>query len=226
MAHVITDGANENFRLLKERLATISDVYSAASVLAWDRQTYMPGGGVRGRAEQLASLARLAHEMLVSPETGELLDGAGEREPGSDDAALLRLARREHGRASKLPASLVAETSRATALAEQVWIEAREASDWPLFAPYLERVLALKREEAGYLDSEHHYDAMLDRFDPGASTQRMRTMFDELKEGIVPLVREVSDRIEEDRAAPLRGEFDEAAQEAFGRGIISRFGYD
>jgi len=226
MARVIDEKVIDDLAPLKERLATIGDLHSAASVLAWDRQTYMPEGSVRGRAEHLATLARLAHEMLVSPETGRLLADAGEREPGSDDAALLRLARREHKRASKQPASLVAETSRATALAEQVWIEAREASDWPLFAPHLERVLALKREEAGYLDSEHPYDAMLDRFDPGASTQRMRTMFDELKEGIVPLVRKVSARLEEDRAAPLRGEFDEAAQEAFGRGIISRFGYD
>jgi carboxypeptidase Taq len=226
MAHVITGGANENFRLLKDRLATISDVYSAASVLAWDRQTYMPAGGVRGRAEQLASLARLAHEMLVSPETGELLDGAGEREPGSDEAALLRLARREHGRARRLPARLVAETSRATALAEQAWIHARAESDWSLFAPHMERVLALKQEEAGYLDAGHPYDAMLDRYDPGASTKQLQGMFDDLKAGIVPLVRGVSARLGEDRTAPLRGEFDEVSQETFGRDVISNFGYD
>ena len=56
MAHVITARPDETFQALEERLATISDIYSAASVLAWDRQTYMPQGGVRGRAEQLASL--------------------------------------------------------------------------------------------------------------------------------------------------------------------------
>ena len=226
MARVTTAGTNENLRLLEDRLATISDVYSAASVLAWDRQTYMPEGGVRARAEQLASLARLAHEMLVSPETGALLDGAGEREPGSDEAALLRLARREHVRASRLPARLVAETSRATALAEQAWIHAREESDWSMFAPHMKRVLALKQEEANYLDAEHPYDAMLDRYDPGASTKRLRRMFDELKAGIVPLVRDVSARLGEDRTAPLRGKFDEDTQENFGRGVISSFGYD
>jgi len=131
MARVIDEKVIDDLAPLKERLATIGDLHSAASVLAWDRQTYMPEGSVRGRAEHLATLARLAHEMLVSPETGRLLADAGEREPGSDDAALLRLARREHGRASKLPASLVAETSRATALAEQVWIEARRPPTGP-----------------------------------------------------------------------------------------------
>ena len=226
MARVSKDGTNGDLGPLRDRLATIEDLRSAASVLAWDRQTYMPAGGVGGRAEQLASLARVAHEMLVSPETGSMLADAGEREPGSEDAALLRLARREHGRAVRLPAHLVAETSRATALAEQAWIGARQESDWSLFAPHLEQVLALTREEAGYLDAEHPYDAMLDRYDPGASTKRLRVMFDELKAGIVPLVRDVSAKLREDRAAPLRGHFDEAAQEAFGREIISRFGYD
>ena len=226
MARVMIDRASENLRPLKERLATIKDIHSAASVLAWDRQTYMPEGGVGGRAEQLASLARTAHEMLVSPETGRLLEDAGGREPGSDDAALLRLARREHDRAVRLPARLVAETSRVTALAEVAWIQARTHSDWSKFAPHLGHVLALKQEEAGYLDGEHPYDAMLDRYDPGSSTDRLVVMFDELKAGIVPLVSEISARLGEDRAAPLRGAFDEAAQEAFGREVISSFGYD
>jgi carboxypeptidase Taq len=226
MARVPRDGINGDLGPLRDRLATIGDLRSAASVLTWDRQTYMPEGGVRGRAEQLASLARVAHEMLVSHETGRLLKRAGEREQGSDDAALLRLARRQHDRAVRLPVRLVAETSRATALAEQAWISARETSDWSLFAPHLERVLYLKREEAGYLDGEHPYDAMLDRYDPGASTKRLRTMFDELKAGIVPLVRDVSARLDEDRAAPLRGSFDERGQGEFGRQVISMFGYD
>jgi carboxypeptidase Taq len=226
MARVPTAGINEDLGPLGERLAAIGDLRSAASVLIWDRQTHMPEGGVKGRAEQLATLARVAHEMLVSPETGKLLERAGEPEPGSDGAAFLRLARREHDRAVRVPARLVAETSRAAALAEQAWISARETSDWSLFAPHLEEVLDLKKEEAGHLDDEHPYDAMLDRYDPGATTGRLRVMFDELKAGILPLVRDVSARLNEDRTAPLRDNFDEKAQEEFSREIISRFGYD
>jgi carboxypeptidase Taq len=226
MARVPIERTNGDLEALVDRLASIDDLRAASSVLTWDRQTYMPTGGVRGRAEQLATLARIAHEMLISPETGRLLEQAGEWEPGSDEAALLRLAKRRHDRAVRVPAHLVAETSRGAALAEQAWISAREASDWPMFAPHLERMLALKKEEAGYLDAEHPYDAMLDLYDPGSTTERLRTMFDELKAGIVPLVRDVSARLDGDRAAPLTGVFEEQDQEAFGRGIISRFGYD
>jgi hypothetical protein len=81
MGPVTITGPNEALRPLKDRLATMSDVRAAAAVLGWDQQTYMPPGGVAGHAEQLAALGRLAHEMLLSEETGALLDAAGESEP-------------------------------------------------------------------------------------------------------------------------------------------------
>jgi len=65
------------YERLKERLATTSDLRSTKSLLFWDQQTYMPGGGVTGRAEQMATLSRLSHEMLTDSETARLLDAAG-----------------------------------------------------------------------------------------------------------------------------------------------------
>src|ERR671939_775679 len=90
------------YRRLEDRLATISDLRSASGLLFWDRQTYMPKGGVAGRAEQMATLSRLAHEMLVDAETGRLLDSLGEPNPSSEEGALVRRARRDYERAAKL----------------------------------------------------------------------------------------------------------------------------
>ena len=63
-----------SYERLKDRLASVRDLRSANSLLFWDRQTYMPKGGVADRAEQMTTLRRLAHEMLVHAETGRLLD--------------------------------------------------------------------------------------------------------------------------------------------------------
>ncbi len=126
---VVPGEANDVLRLLKDRLAAISDVRGIESLLLWDQQTYMPAGGVAGRAEQLATLRRLAHELLVSEQTGRLLASVSQSEPESEDFSLLRLARREYGRATKLPARLVEELARATALAEPAWRRARGVSD-------------------------------------------------------------------------------------------------
>jgi len=125
------------FEQLNDRLATLSDLRSVKSLLFWDQQTYMPAGAVAGRAEQVATMSRLAHEMLVDGETKRLMDTSGEPDPSSEEGALLRRALRDYERATKLPAELVAQISRVTAVAEAAWVRARKESDWQLFAPHL-----------------------------------------------------------------------------------------
>lgn len=212
---------------MKARLATISDLGGASLTLTWDRQTYMPEGGVRGRAEQLATLARMSHETLVSGETGELLESLDGLDPETDDGALVRVARRNYDKATRLPGRLVEEVSRTRSLAEPAWARARQENDWQAFAPHLEKLLDLQREAADHLGYEEHpYDAMLDAFEPGAKKVRLEKMFEELKAGSLPLLRRISDALDEDRPAPLYGFFDEGLQEKFGKSVITAFGYD
>jgi carboxypeptidase Taq len=221
------DKPNEALRLLKDRLATISDVNAARKLLTWDRQTYMPEGGIAARAEQAATLSRLVHEMLVSEATAKLLDSVDEPEPGSEDFALIRLARREHERAVKLPSSLVEELSRATALAQPAWERARARSEWTTFAPHLEKIVPLQLESAECLGYEEHpYDALLDLYERGAKRARLQEIFEELRAELVPLIREISAISDGDRSNLLYGPFDESKQEQFVQKVVSDFGYD
>lgn len=217
---------DDEIKDLREHLATISDLRAAGGVLSWDRQTYMPPGGVEARAGQIATLSRLAHELLASPKTERLIEAAGEPEPDSDTEALVRIARRDHERAVKLPTRLVEESSRVSALSEPAWKQARETSDWNSLIPHMERVLELRREVAARLSNGHPYDALLDLYEPGTTSSRLQTMFDEIKTATLPLVRNIASLPDNERDAPLRGAFDEASQERFGRTTASAFGYD
>src|SRR5216683_746328 len=49
---------------------------SCGGVLGWDERTYMPRNGSAHRAEQMALIARLCHEMVTHPKIGELLAAA------------------------------------------------------------------------------------------------------------------------------------------------------
>src|SRR3954469_1508380 len=122
---------------------------SCASVLGWDERTYMPRQGSAHRAEQMALLARMTHEMLTDPEIGRLL-GEVEASPvvrdaDSAQAANVREIRRQYDRAVKLPKELVEELARVTTRAQQVWQEARQANDFGEFRPWLEKIVHLKR---------------------------------------------------------------------------------
>jgi carboxypeptidase Taq len=228
MVAMSADRSNEVLRLLEDRLATISDVNSARKALNWDRHTYMPEGAVAARAEQLATLSRLVHEMLVSEETGELLFGALEKlEPGSESSDLVRRAKREYERAVKLPNRLVEELARATALAQPAWERARARSEWASFESHLQKILPLQQETAECLGYEDHpYDALLDLYEPGAKKARLQKIFEELKAELVPLIREICALSDGDRSPPLYGRFDEEKQEGFVRKVVSDFGYD
>ena len=110
---------------LRTRLAEIEDLFGAGSVLGWDQATYMPPGGAPARGRQMALLARLAHEKRSDPALGHLLDALqpyGESLPyDSDDAALIRVARREFEKAVRVPPALVGAFNEHSAHSYQVW---------------------------------------------------------------------------------------------------------
>jgi len=113
----------------------------AASVLSWDQYVIMPPRGAAVRAEQMATVGRIAHQKFTSAETGKLIDdlrGWGEQqEYDSLEASLIRVAAKDWEKASNVPADLRAEMSRSAALANPVWVEARKNNDFKTFLPVL-----------------------------------------------------------------------------------------
>jgi len=216
---------------LKARLSVVSDLNGAASLLGWDQQTYMPPGGAAARAEQLATLGRLAHEALISNEIGELLEGAAAESTGSpsdsDESCLVRVVRRDYEKARKVPAALVAEIARATSLGMEVWVQARKDSNFAAFQPALQRILDLQRELAQCVGFEESpYDALLDQYEPGMKKSELLRIFSEMKRGLVPLVQSISERLDRVDDGVLRKVYPEAAQWEFSLDAARRLGYD
>src|SRR5579883_1799974 len=187
---------------LLRRVREAALLESCAGVLGWDERTYMPHRGSAHRAEQMALLARLTHEMLTNPILGELLasveGSALVRDKDSDAAANIREIRRHYDRAVKLPKELVEELARVTTRAQQVWQEARQANDFSAFQPWLEKVVALMRQKAqaiGYRGVP--YDALLDEYEPGATTTEITALFAALRAELVRLVSAIMARSEE-----------------------------
>jgi len=177
---------------LRELLTKVTDLHHAAGVLAWDQETYMPAGGVPGRARQLSTLSRLAHEMFSAESTGELIAQAEEATAGepyeSDDRSLARVARRDYEEATRLPADLVAELAQASATARPVWIKARRENDWSAFAPALATNVRLHGEVADALGWEtKRYDALVHSNEPGLTAADLERLFAQLRETVVPL---------------------------------------
>lgn len=207
---------------LSARLGELSDLGAAGALLGWDQQTQMPPAGGEARGEVMATLASLGHERLTAPELGTLLDAA---EPEDDtDAAIVRVVRRDHEKASRVPAALARDMELASARAQEPWARARATNDFGLFRPFLEKNLELRRRYVDcFDDAEHPYDTLMDNFEPGLTTARVREVFEQLREGLVPLVAEIAAA---EPAPVLPGPFPVAGQQALGRDIARTFGFD
>jgi carboxypeptidase Taq len=215
---------------LRAILAEISDLNSAAALLGWDQQTYMPPGGAEARGNQLALLGRLVHERATSPEVGKLLDDlkpyVADIDPDSDDARLVKVTARGYEKSVRVPVKHVVEFSQAATLGYQAWVEARARSDFSLFRPHLEKIVALRQEYASFFPNfEHPYDALLDDFEPNMKTADVKVIFDDLRPRQVELIKAISGRPQVDDTF-LHQPFDEKKQWEFGVEVITKFGFD
>ncbi|MBN1260398.1 MAG: carboxypeptidase M32 [Anaerolineae bacterium] len=189
----------EAIEQLKKHLYPRYDLELSRAVLEWDQQVNMPPGGAEARAEQIATLSAMAHEVFTSDETARQLEAAEAAAVGleydSDDASLVRVVRRNFDRLTKIPASLVAERSRATSQAFNAWQLARMRDDYLLFRPHLQKIVDLSREIAEYLGYEEHpYDALMGFFEPGVTTRQVAALFEDLKVGLIPLLNDIVER--------------------------------
>jgi carboxypeptidase Taq len=215
---------------LRIRLREIDDVQSAAALLRWDQATYMPPGGAEARGRQIATLSRIAHEKFTDAAVGRLLDALEQQATGlpydSDDAALIRLTRREYERAVRVPAEFVSELNDHSAITYQTWTEARPANDFARVRPRLEKTLDLSRRLADFFPGyESIADPLIDHSDHGMKASTVRTVFGELRARLLPLVRAITARpAADDRCLMQRAP--EAEQLVFGLEVIRRFGFD
>jgi carboxypeptidase Taq len=221
---------HERIAELKRLLGEVADLNGALAVLFWDQSTQMPPGGVKARGRQLATLSRLSHERLTSPDVGRLLDELspfGQDLPyDSDEASLIRVARRDWERATRIPSAFVAELSAHQAATYEVWTRAKEAADFPMVANHLARTVELSRRLADFYPGyDHIADPLIDESDQGATVATLRPLFSELRTRLVPLVKHVG-ALEPADDSCLKVHFPASEQLAFCTFVQKRIGYD
>ena len=220
----------EKLNQLKTLVAEIVDLNGAASLLAWDQQTYMPPGGAEARSNQLAYLGKLAQERAISPALGKLLEEllpyADQIDPDSDEACLIKVSYKWYKKATCVPVEWVVEFTKVTTMANQTWVEARQKSDFSIFQPHLEKIVELRRQYATFFPNvDHPYDALLDDFEPGMKIADVKVIFDTLRPRQVEIFKAIREKPQVD-APFLHQAFEDQKQFAFGKEVISKFGYD
>jgi carboxypeptidase Taq len=216
---------------LRQHLGELVDLRNAAHLLGWDQQTMMPPLGGPARAETLATLGRINHELFVSARTGRLLEAAEAELDGhaadSDESCLVRVTQRHWDKARRVPSELAADMARAGSIGQEAWVHARQQSDFAAFVPYLTRNLELARRYVDCFENfDCAYDALLDDYDLGMTTAEVNVLFDELKAELVPVIATVAAHRETADDSCLHGRFPIEKQRALVDQVVALMGFD
>jgi carboxypeptidase Taq len=225
----MTDAPSAYANLI-ERCKEISILGSCASLLSWDRETYMPAGATNtGRRKWPASAdwftrnsprPRWANGWPNARRRRWARPRNRTREPtcASCGGNITRK------RSSPAPGG---RDGRVESLAQTAWIEAREKSQFSLFQPWLEKIVALKREQADcYGFKRERYDALMDDYEPGETAERIARVFGDLAPRLADLVRRIQNAPRKPEPSILKRSFPVDRQRILGEMAASAFGFD
>jgi carboxypeptidase Taq len=206
-------------------MGVLSDLDGMDQLLEWDQETAMPAAGTEGRSRLFGTVALLLHRELVRPDMEETLAQlAADPDLDADRRAMVRLAARERARATAIPEDLARVERELESRCTAAWRDAREADDLAPFATAFAPLLDVKREIAGMLaDGGEPYDALLDRFEPGARASELEPLFADLRNRLAPIVDAASGR-----PAPELPDarWDEADQLKLAHAVARMMGFD
>ena len=219
---------NEAVEKLNELEKAAYALLHAQSILYVDGDTVAPKNSWKGRGKALAYLGELKYKQLVNPETGEVLETILQHRNETDEATFRRaeLLKESYDDLHILPMEEYVAYQELTNESSAVWHEAKEKSDWNLFAPYLEKLITARRRFASLKDpAQPAYDVLLDQYEKGAAMADLDPFFHTLREELSPVIKEVAAR-EKPVPAFMKGSWPIPLQRVFSDKIMTLEGLD
>ena len=166
----------------------------AMGVLEYDGETVAPKDSADGRARTMGYLSELQYKLCTDPELFELVDWLDARKDQLDaeEKRMVEIIKKECDQMTKIPMDEYIEYSELCSKAVDVWREAKNSSDFALFAPYLEKIVAFNKKMAGYFHPEMEpYNALLDLYEDGLTMDTLDNFFGKLRDGLVPVIEAI-----------------------------------
>lgn len=199
------------------------------SIAGWDQAAMMPPKGNGARAAALAELQVLMHQTLTDARLPALLQAASDEPLQPVERANLREMQRDWQLSNLLPERLVEAQSLAASRCEHAWRAQRKANDWASFLENFKPVVTLAREEAQLLSQAQGvspYDALMAKFEPGARSSQIESLFGAVKSWLPDLVRKVRAQQAGDTVVQANGPFSVEQQRALGVEVMGVLGFD
>ena len=205
-----------------------ADVEYSIGVLSWDKEVNLPDKGAAFRSQQVATLSGIAHEIFTDKAFGDTLEtlAATNGALNPKQKKNVKLTLKEYQRSKKLSKEFVIKKSQAISAAYHAWLKAREANDYQVYKKELGNIVTICREEAELIGYKvHPYDALLDIYEPGATTKELVTLFEDVRAQLVDFVAKIRSKRQIDNAFLFK-HYTKKKQWDYGLEALKNMGYD
>jgi carboxypeptidase Taq len=218
---------NKLYEAYRTHMRKLADMRAALALMQWDQETYLPVKGTGFRAQQVATLSEMAHEMATSKKLGSLLEKL-DNAPGLNETEKknISLNREDFLKQKKYPTAFIRKMSETVSKSFNAWNMAKKENRFDLFEKELAELVELKKEETAILGyAGHPYDALMDEFEKGCTVKMMDGIFRDM----LPRLRGILEKIQHSTIPEdsfLFKTFDKKKQWDFGMKVIAELGFD
>ncbi len=200
----------ESLDFIYKQQKELSLLSGIGALLSWDQMTYMPRMGANWRSEQTALIAKWSHERIISDKLWKHITKLSEHldELAENDQNVVKRLKKDVEKARKIPSDFVEKMTKTTTLAYTAWEEARNKNDFKVFSPHLEKIIELEKQYCDFINLPGpRYDSLLDDYEEGMTTSRLKKEFNYLKSKVVDILNEitVSDVYKEQESLKKKG---------------------
>ena len=182
---------------LQPFLRKLSAMQTALAVMEWDSETEAPAGGAAYTANVQGTLAAEYQRAVLDPECGRLARALlSDPRASVKERGIARLLDKEIREFEKIPPEEYENYNRIQAQAFSVWQKAKRENRFDLFAPHLELLIGYQKKFADLWakPGQKRYDVLLEKYEEGFTMEVLDPFFRELKERIVPLLRQIQEK--------------------------------
>ena len=218
--------AYSELKKIFSKVAIASDI---EGILHWDMSTMMPINSRKNRSDQLAFISKIKHDFLSDPDVTQLIQEVNPDFLNKDDKINFKEMKREHLFFSSLPGDLVESLSKASAICEGKWQEARKNNDFSIVEKSLDELIDLIKLESKILSEKlscSPYEALIQKYEPDLKIVEIKEVFEDLQNFLVPTIEKIIEKQKNEIILNLKNKPSSDLQYDIAKSLIKKIGFD
>lgn len=217
------------FKDLEKILEKTMALQTALALLEWDDETLAPEEAGPYTERVIGALSEEYYQIIAGEEMKNSIAACeDEKDLTEVEKAIVKEAKETRAQLVCIPVKEYRDNAQLVTEGIRVWTKSKAENDFGQFVPVLQRLVDYQKRFASYRakKGEKLYDSMLDLYEKDFNMELLDAFFEELKEVIVPLIREIRDHGKPIEDGFLTGDYPEDRQREAAEYLANYVGFD